>query len=112
MGAQQRELESRSVGSQIWYFVRRWPLIPLVLMTILLVTGIFAPLVSPADPVEQSLGFRNFPPTWGKAMPEYNVVPNPADYDLNHQGQISLFQGQKKLFPSVKIHPGSRQSGS
>ncbi|GIT19950.1 MAG: hypothetical protein CM1200mP39_27560 [Dehalococcoidia bacterium] len=88
--------------SYLWYF-----------MTILLVTGIFAPLVSPADPVEQSLGFRNFPPTWGKAMPEYNVVPNPADYDLETtKGKSAFFQGQKKLFPSVKIHPGSRQSGS
>ena len=82
IAAPPRKLQYRSFGSQTWYFVRRWPLIPLVLMTILLFTGLFAPAVSPADPIEQSLGFRNFPPTWGKAMPEYNVVPHPADYDL------------------------------
>ncbi len=112
MGAQQRELESRSVGSQIWYFVRRWPLIPLVLMTILLVTGIFAPLVSPADPVEQSLGFRNCPPTWGKAMPEYNVVPNPADYDLETtKGKSAFSRAKKNSFPRSKFILGADNLG-
>ena len=36
-------------GSQIFYFLRRWPLIPMAIMALLLITGIFAPQISPVD---------------------------------------------------------------
>ena len=107
-----RKVQSRSFGSQSWYFVRRWPLIPLVIMTVLLVTGLFAPAISPADPIEQSLGFRNFPPTWGKAMPEYNVVPNPADYDLETtKGKSAYNRAKKNSFPRSKYILGADNLG-
>ena len=110
--ARPRKIQSRSFGSQTWYFVRRWPLIPLVIMMILLITGLFAPLVSPADPIEQSLGFRNFPPTWGKAMPEYNVVPNPADYDLETtKGKSAYNRAKKNWFPRSKYILGADNLG-
>ena len=110
--ARPRKIQYRSFGSQTWYFVRRWPLIPLVLMTILLFTGLFAPAVSPADPIEQSLSFRNFPPTWGKAMPEYNVVPNPADYDLETtKGKSAYNRAKKKSFPRNKYILGADNLG-
>ena len=110
--ARPRKIQSRSFGSQTWYFVRRWPLIPLVLMTILLFTGLFAPAVSPADPIEQSLGFRNFPPTWGKAMPEYNVVPNPAAYDLETtKGKSAYNRAKKNSFPRSKFILGADNLG-
>ena len=110
--AQERELQTRSFASQAWYFLRRWPLIPLILMLILLVTGIFAPLVSPADPIEQSLGFRNFPPTWGKPMPEYNFAPNPADYDLETtKGKSAYNRAKKNSFPRNKYILGADNLG-
>ena len=110
--ARPRKIQSRTFGSQTWYFLRRWPLIPLVIMTILLVTGLFAPVVSPADPIEQSLGFRNFPPTWGKAMPEYNVVPDPADYDLETtKGKSAYNRAKKNSFTRSKYILGADNLG-
>ena len=112
MGAQVREVQSRSFASQIWYFLRRWPLIPLILMSILLITGVFAHLIAPADPIDQSLGFRNFPPTWGKAMPEYNVVPDPADYDLGTtKGKSAYSRAKKNSFPQSKFILGGDNLG-
>ncbi len=112
MGALQRELQTRSFASQAWYFLRRWPLIPIILMVILLVTGIFAHVISPADPIEQSLGFRNFPPTWGRAMPEYNVVPNAADFDLETtKGKSAFSRAKKNSFPRSKFILGGDNLG-
>jgi len=110
--AEVRQLVKRSVGSQAWYLVRRWPLIPLFIMTILLIAGIFSPLVAPSDPIKQSLAFRNFEPTWGRAMPEYNFTPDPADYDLETTSGVSAYNRVKnKTFPRSKYILGADNLG-
>jgi len=110
--AELRKVQGRSWGSQAFYFIRRWPLIPLFIMTILLIAGIFAPTVAPADPYEQSLGFRNYPPTWGAARPEFNVVPDPADYDLTVTSERSAYNRAKKnSFPRTKYMLGADNLG-
>ncbi len=50
--------------STAWYLMRRWPIIPGVVMTILAIFAIFAPFVSPKDPNKQDLRIRNTPPIW------------------------------------------------
>ena len=110
--AEVRQLVKRSIGSQAWYLLRRWPLIPLFIMTILLIAGIFAPLVAPADPIDQSLAFRNFEPTWGRSMPEYNFTPDPADYDLETTSGVSAYNRAKnKTFPRSKYILGADNLG-
>jgi len=47
-----------------WGLIRRWPLIPGVVLATLIITGIFAPLIAPNDPIEQDLMLRNAPPFW------------------------------------------------
>ena len=47
-----------------WHFLRRWPVIPLFVLLVLVVTGVFASWISPYDPIEQSLPDRNAPPFW------------------------------------------------
>jgi len=112
INADTRELVKRSPASQAWYFLRRWPLIPMIIMVILGITGIFAPAVSPADPYEQSLKFRNFPPTWGKALPEYNTLPVESDYDMNVTKERSAYNRAKKsTFPRSKYILGADNLG-
>ena len=112
MNADTRAVVKRSIPSQAFYFLRRWPLIPMIIMGALLITGIFAPIVSPADPIEQSLGFRNYPPTWGAARPELNVAPNPADYDLTVTRERSAYNRAKKnFFPRSKYILGADNLG-
>lgn len=67
--AQVKRVNSRSIFSKALYFMRRWPLIPILIMVVLLVTGIFADWIAPVDELEQNLAFRNMAPTWGKANP-------------------------------------------
>ena len=106
-----RQRDKRSPPSQVWYFVRRWPVLPLVVMAVLLIAGIFAPIVAPADELEQSLGFRNFPPTWGKAT-EFNAVPVESDYDLTITKERSAYNRAKKnSFPRSKFILGGDNLG-
>ena len=50
---EQRTVLKRGIAAQALYVVRRWPIIPLIVMAILLIAGIFAPLLAPADPTSQ-----------------------------------------------------------
>ena len=107
-----RQIQRRSALGQAWYFVRRWPVLPLAIMVVLLIAGLFAPFVAPADELENSLGFRNFPPTWGQARPEYNFAPDPADYDLTVTKERSAYNRAKKnWFPRSKYILGADNLG-
>jgi peptide/nickel transport system permease protein len=99
------------VASQIWYFIRRWPLIPMIILALLLVCGIFAPLIAPTDGEEQKLPFRNFPPTWGRSMPQ-NVEPDPADYDLTTgAGRSAYSRAKQNYFPRSQYILGGDNLG-
>ena len=43
---------------------RRWPIIPGAILFVLIVCGVLAPLIAPADPVQATLRARNTPPAW------------------------------------------------
>ena len=42
----------------------RWPVVSLVILAVLVITGVFAPLIAPKDPVFADLRDRNAPPFW------------------------------------------------
>ena len=45
-------------------FTRRWPVIPVVILSVLAFAAIFAPWVEPQDPLKASLRDRVAPPVW------------------------------------------------
>ena len=107
----ERRAIKRSAPSQAWYFVRRWPLIPMFFLTLLLVAGLFAPWIAPNDGEQQKLGFRLLEPTWGTSSPN-NVEPNPADYDLETTAGRSAFNSAKqKYFPRSQYILGGDNLG-
>ena len=55
--------------------LRRWPVIPVILLALVLFAGIAAPWVSPHDPNKQSLAERKLPPFWYEAKTQI-VVQN------------------------------------
>ena len=57
-------LKTFSGISSVWRFLRRWPVIPGIIILLLVTCGIFAPLIAPMDPLEQDLRLRNTPPFW------------------------------------------------
>ncbi len=54
-----------------WYIIRRWPLIPGIIMVMLVVAGVFADQLAPYDEIEQDIRFRNAPPRIFGSNPEY-----------------------------------------
>jgi peptide/nickel transport system permease protein len=50
--------------SRLWRFTRKYPVVPGILLTILIVAGIFAPLLAPHDPQKADLRSRHAPPIW------------------------------------------------
>ena len=59
--------QQRSVGRVLrgsFGFLRRWPVISVAVLVLLIVTGIFAPMIAPYNPILPSLSDRNDAPMW------------------------------------------------
>lgn len=56
--------QPKSIQVHIWGFIRKWPVFPLLVLFLLVFAAIFAPLLSPHDPIKQTLRDRNAPPAW------------------------------------------------
>ena len=48
----------------LWRWLRRWPVIPGAIVTLLVVAAVFAPLLAPHDPRKGELRDRHEPPVW------------------------------------------------
>ena len=63
-----------TVLARIWEFLRRWPVIPAIVVSALVIAAVFAPLLAPQDPLLQDLRARNAPPSlasgWYAERPE------------------------------------------
>ena len=51
---------------QAWRSFRRWPVIPVGIVSVLVLVAIFAPLVAPNHPLEGDVADRNVPPAWSE----------------------------------------------
>ena len=64
------ELKSRTgwlaVPGRSFQFIRRWPVIPVLILSVLALSAIFANQIAPHDPIKQSLRDRNGPPFWAE----------------------------------------------
>ena len=49
---------------KIWRTARRWPLLPLALLLLVVFAGVFAPWIAPEDPRKGDLRARMVPPAW------------------------------------------------
>ena len=84
--------QARAAG--MWRTLRRFPTIPVALLTLLLITGIFAPLIAPHDPNVGSLRDQHLPPFWGDPTTTVKTVVEKVDLSLLHR-QIKLEAAQE-----------------
>ena len=53
----------------LWYILRRWPILPVALLTLLVTMGVGADWIAPNDPIDQSLPDRNARPLYQDGSP-------------------------------------------
>jgi len=59
-----RPLGAAWLAGRTLHVLRRWPVVPIIILTFLVVVGAFAPLLAPHNPIKTNLGDRNTPPVW------------------------------------------------
>ena len=58
-GAAAQSAPTQQQRLTLWYILRRWPILPVVLIAILVTMGLGANWIAPNDPIDQSLPDRN-----------------------------------------------------
>ena len=54
----------RKFLESIWYLLRRWPFVPIIVLSLLVFAALFAPLLTEYDPIHPDLLEWNTPPFW------------------------------------------------
>ncbi|MDP2948575.1 MAG: ABC transporter permease [Chloroflexota bacterium] len=77
------------------HILRRWPVVPVVILTTFVVAGIFAPLIAPHSPYEQNLEASRTPPAWyAKGSAKYLLGTDYVGRDvlsrLIHGARVSM----------------------
>ena len=93
------QFRSRSWFGVVYAFVRRWPILPGLVLAALVFSAIFAPWIAPQAPNVQALRDRNAPPVWmadedGKWTQSYLLGADQVGRDvlsrIIHGARISL----------------------
>ena len=58
------ERRQRNQFLRVWTVLRRWPVIPMFILTVMAIFAVFAPWLAPNDPLKQSLPLQYVPPIW------------------------------------------------
>ncbi len=56
--------QQRNPVYRTWRIIRRWPIVPVTILTMMAIFAIFAPLLAPKDPIKQNLRHQYVPPIW------------------------------------------------
>ena len=80
---------------------RRWPIISVLLLLLVVVTGLGANVIAPHDPENGDLSDRNLPPLWGSPTTTLKVVVEAPETGKRHL-QIPLDEA-REIDPSVAI---------
>ena len=57
------------MSHSIWRFLRRWPILPVIILIALIIIGVGAPLIAPNDPIDQVLPLRSARPFYQDGSP-------------------------------------------
>ena len=81
--------------------LRRWPVIPLFLLGLVVFAGLFAPLISPHDPEKGELKERNLPPAWASGEKSAkNVVER---LSINERATSVTLKDAQAIDPTAQV---------
>ena len=64
--------KERAAG--VYKKIRRLPLVPVFLLSLVVIAGVFAPILAPHDPEKGELKERNIPPAWSSGEKDVKIV--------------------------------------
>ena len=64
----------REKAAAIYRKLRRLPLLPVFLLSLVVIAGVFAPILAPHDPEKGELRERNIPPAWSGGEKDQKLV--------------------------------------
>ena len=102
----------------VWRLIRRIPIISIILLAGVVVTGVFANFIAPHDPTDANLRERQLPPFWGSPRTAEKVVVETPEIGQKLY-QVSL-EDARSQDPNVNLGdtlemvsgPGTRAGGS
>jgi len=65
-------IQKQTFGQKFWYVLRRWPILPMLVLFVMVIAAVFAPLLSPTGPRDINLRGRAAPPVWQSEWYEAN----------------------------------------
>ena len=80
---------------------KRWPVIPVFLLGLVVFSGLFAPLISPHDPEKGELRERNIPPAWSSG--EKATKTGVERMSINERTTTVTLSDAQKTDPAVQI---------
>ena len=115
-----------SKARQVWSFIRQWPVVPIVILSVMAIFAVFAsvnipPLgiefgIAPKDPLKQSLPNQYLPPVWMdvdvKSRPRAGTWDHPLGTDnlgrdilsrIIHGARISLMVAASSLASGILL---------
>jgi len=85
----------------IYKKIKRLPLIPVFLLSLVVIAGVFAPILAPHDPEKGDLTDRNIPPAWSSG--EKNVKIVVERMSINERTTSVTLSDALKVNPNVQI---------
>lgn len=85
----------------IYKKIKRLPLIPVFLLSLVVIAGVFAPILAPHDPEKGDLRDRNIPPAWSSG--EKSVKTVVERMSINERTTSVTLSDALKVNPNVQI---------
>ena len=80
---------------------KRWPVIPVFLLGLVVFSGLFAPLISPHDPEKGELRERNIPPAWSDGEKATKTVVERMS--INERTTSVTLSDAQKIDPAAQV---------
>ncbi|MCH8988244.1 MAG: ABC transporter permease [Chloroflexi bacterium] len=87
--------------SSVWHAARTWPILPVFLLSLVLISGVAAPWIAPHDPNRGILRERNLPPFWSGDETAFKTVAESVD--LGEQGRFITLRNAQKIDPQAVV---------
>ncbi|HIF44630.1 MAG TPA: ABC transporter permease subunit [Dehalococcoidia bacterium] len=88
-------------AAAVYRKIRRLPLIPVFLLSLVVIAGVFAPILAPHDPEKGELKERNIPPAWSGGVKSVKIVVERMS--INQRTTSVTLADALKIDPAAQI---------